>query len=146
MENFKFVDGRLIHQEFMCECGKKHTVPIQEVIVKRGALDETGKILDRLDLLHFQVFSLLDLGRRLVLGLRCDGPEKPYAVLFDQLDRALGQRVALADPELPPVDLSLAPSIALQVQERLADRLGCAPQVQKSIYRLDVESNGRDLC
>jgi glycerol-1-phosphate dehydrogenase [NAD(P)+] len=50
MENFKFVDGRLLHQEFMCECGKKHALPIWEIIVKQGALDETGEVLARLDL------------------------------------------------------------------------------------------------
>ncbi len=50
MENFRFVDGRFVHQEFMCECGKKHTVPIQEIIVRRGAADEVGKVLNRLDI------------------------------------------------------------------------------------------------
>ncbi len=50
MENFKFVDGRLVHQEFMCECGKKHTVPIQEVVVRQGALYEISDVLNRLHL------------------------------------------------------------------------------------------------
>ena len=50
MENFRFVDGRLVHQEFMCECGQKHAVPIQEILVRQGALQEIGDVLNRLDL------------------------------------------------------------------------------------------------
>lgn len=50
MENFKFVDGRLVHQEFMCECGRQHAVPIQEIVVRQGALQEIGDVLDRLNL------------------------------------------------------------------------------------------------
>ena len=49
MENFQFIDGCLVHQEFLCECGKKHSVPIQEIIVGQGALNEVGRVLDRLD-------------------------------------------------------------------------------------------------
>ena len=49
MENFRFIDGRLAHQEFLCECGRKHAVPIREIIVGQGALNEVGHVLDRLD-------------------------------------------------------------------------------------------------
>ena len=50
MENFRFVDGRFVHQTFMCACGREHTVPIQEIIVRRGAVDDVGNVLDRLDI------------------------------------------------------------------------------------------------
>lgn len=50
MENFKFVDGRFVRQKFLCSCGKEHAVPIQEIIVRPGALDEVGHVLNRLDL------------------------------------------------------------------------------------------------
>ncbi|GAK60101.1 3-dehydroquinate synthase [Candidatus Vecturithrix granuli] len=50
MEHFKFVDGRLVHQEFMCVCGKKHAVPIQEVVVRQGALEDLEDVLRRLNL------------------------------------------------------------------------------------------------
>jgi glycerol-1-phosphate dehydrogenase [NAD(P)+] len=50
MENFRFIDGQLIHREFMCECGRKHVVPIQEIVVRQGALHDIGKVLNRLDL------------------------------------------------------------------------------------------------
>ncbi|MDY0094305.1 MAG: sn-glycerol-1-phosphate dehydrogenase [Candidatus Vecturithrix sp.] len=49
MEHFKFVDGRLVHQEFMCVCGKTHAVPIQEVIVRQGALEDLEDVLSRLN-------------------------------------------------------------------------------------------------
>lgn len=49
MEHFKFVDGRLVHQEFMCVCGKTHAVPIQEVIVRQGALEDLEDVLRRLN-------------------------------------------------------------------------------------------------
>ncbi len=49
MENFKFVDGHFIHQKFLCPCGKEHAVPIQEIIVRPGALDEVGHVLNHLD-------------------------------------------------------------------------------------------------
>ena len=48
MENFKFVDGRFVSQTFTCECGREHVVPIQEILVKAGAIDEVGEVLDRL--------------------------------------------------------------------------------------------------
>lgn len=50
MENFRFVDGHFVHRPFVCACGKEHAVPIQEVIVKPGALRELAGVLDRLDL------------------------------------------------------------------------------------------------
>jgi hypothetical protein len=50
MGNFRFVDGHFIHQNFMCECGREHIVPIQEIIVRRGALDKVGNVLNYLDI------------------------------------------------------------------------------------------------
>ena len=48
MENFGFVDGRFVHQKFLCTCGKEHDVPIREILVKPGALHEIAQVLDRL--------------------------------------------------------------------------------------------------
>ncbi|PIE31876.1 hypothetical protein CSA56_17175 [candidate division KSB3 bacterium] len=50
METYKFVDGRFVHQTFMCACGKEHAVPIKDIFVKSGALEELTGVLDRLKL------------------------------------------------------------------------------------------------
>jgi glycerol-1-phosphate dehydrogenase [NAD(P)+] len=50
MGNFRFVDGHFVHTPFTCSCGREHHVPIREVIVKPGALNEIDIMLDRLDL------------------------------------------------------------------------------------------------
>ncbi len=50
MGNFGFIDGRFVHQKFMCVCGQEHLVPIQEIVVRRGAIDELKYVLDRLDM------------------------------------------------------------------------------------------------
>ena len=48
MENFKFVDGHFVSQTFTCQCGREHAVPIQEILVRSGAIDEAGEVLNRL--------------------------------------------------------------------------------------------------
>lgn len=51
MQHFKFVDGHLMAEPFMCSCGKEHSaLPIREVIVKPGALQETVSVMNRLNL------------------------------------------------------------------------------------------------
>ncbi len=50
METYKFVDGHFVSQTFMCACGKEHAVPIREIIVKCGALDELTDVLNRLEI------------------------------------------------------------------------------------------------
>ncbi|MBD3307178.1 iron-containing alcohol dehydrogenase, partial [candidate division KSB3 bacterium] len=51
MGNLEFVDGRFVHQEeFQCECGRTHAIPIREILVRRGALDDLGTVLNQLDL------------------------------------------------------------------------------------------------
>lgn len=38
MEQCTFVDGYFVAQDCVCACGKEHRIPIQEIIVKPGAL------------------------------------------------------------------------------------------------------------
>lgn len=50
MEGFTFVDGHFQHQEWHCSCGREHTVPIREIVVKPGALNDLTGVMDRLDI------------------------------------------------------------------------------------------------
>ncbi len=50
MEKFTFVDGHFQHQEWVCSCGREHTVPIREIVVKPGALNDLAGVMDRLDI------------------------------------------------------------------------------------------------
>ena len=50
MERFRFVDGQFINTGFLCECGREHSAPIQEILIRPGAVREVGEVLHRLNL------------------------------------------------------------------------------------------------
>ena len=90
MEKLKFVDGRLIHQPFLCTCGQEHAVPIREIVVKPGALHEMREVLDRLDV-GKKCVVVADLNTHEVAGEQVleilhYGSYKPKLCLFDTRD------------------------------------------------------------
>jgi glycerol-1-phosphate dehydrogenase [NAD(P)+] len=50
MEGFAFVDGHFQHQDWVCTCGREHSVPIREIVVKSGALNDLAGVMDRLNI------------------------------------------------------------------------------------------------
>lgn len=71
MENYTFRDGRLAHNPFDCECGRRHELPIDEIVVRRGALDEFVPVVKRLEL-GTKYVLVSDANTREVAGARVE--------------------------------------------------------------------------
>ena len=50
MQKYRFVNGRLEHEDFHCECGRSHVLPIHDIVVRSGALEELPVVVSHLDI------------------------------------------------------------------------------------------------
>ncbi len=50
MQQYRFVNGRLEHQDFHCSCGRAHVLPIHDIVVRRGAINELPEVIKHLDI------------------------------------------------------------------------------------------------
>ena len=71
MNHYTFRDGRLEHGAFDCVCGRRHELPIDEIVVRRGALDEVVPVVKRLAL-GSKCVLVSDANTREVAGARVE--------------------------------------------------------------------------
>lgn len=71
MSQYTFRDGHLEHSAFDCGCGRRHELPIDEIIVRRGALDEVVPVVKRLGL-GSKCVLVSDANTREVAGARVE--------------------------------------------------------------------------
>ena len=110
MERFRFVDGQFINAEFLCECGRRHSAPIQDIRIRPGAVNEVGDVLNGLDLgkhgLVVADLNTYEIAGDTVMNVLHQSGYNPRLCLFNTHDMilpdeyAMGKALFYLDPDI----------------------------------------------